>query len=321
MYMPDQNPSISVIIPVYKAEQYLRKCVDSILNQTFQDMEVLLVDDGSPDGSGKICDEYAAKDSRVRVFHKDNGGVSSARQCGLDNARGEYLIHADPDDWVEPDMLAELYVKAKAECADMVICDFYWDRGNSVYVGRQKPTALDHETVLSDLFLHLHGSCCNKLVRVELFRKYDIGFKDGLSFCEDLMINARLLRNPLKIAYLDKPFYHYVQHVNQNSISRSYSHAVYEYDHALTEAVTEVTKGTKAEQAAEVYMRTMAVQRAFFSGFFTSGEFKDRFHESRHHVKQAYHFGVAVRMALYLSCIGFYKPIYGVMDLVRRLKS
>ena len=105
-------PIISIIIPVYKAEGHLHRCVDSILAQSFTDFELLLVDDGSPDGSGKICDEYAAKDSRVKVLHKQNGGVSSARQTGIENATGEYTIHADPDDWIEPTMLEELYNKA-----------------------------------------------------------------------------------------------------------------------------------------------------------------------------------------------------------------
>ena len=111
--MFSDSPKISVIVPVYKAEAYLHRCVDSLLAQTFQDFEVLLVDDGSPDRSGEICDEYARKDSRVRVFHKENGGVSSARQYGMDHAQGEYTIHADPDDWVEPTMLEELYRKEK----------------------------------------------------------------------------------------------------------------------------------------------------------------------------------------------------------------
>ena len=99
------NPKVSVIVPVYKAELYLPRCVGSILSQTFSDFELLLIDDGSPDCSGRICDEYAEKDSRIRVFHKENGGVASARQMGLDNAKGEYTIHVDPDDWVEPNML------------------------------------------------------------------------------------------------------------------------------------------------------------------------------------------------------------------------
>ncbi len=106
----DKQPAVSVIVPVYKAENYLCHCVDSLLAQTFPDFEILLIDDGSPDHSGDICDEYARKDSRVRVFHKENEGVSSTRQCGIDNAKGEYTIHADPDDWVEPDMLDELYL-------------------------------------------------------------------------------------------------------------------------------------------------------------------------------------------------------------------
>ena len=119
------NISVSIIVPVYKAEAYLHRCVDSILAQTFTNWELLLIDDGSPDRSGAICDEYASKDARIRVFHKENGGVSSARQKGQDEAQGEYTIHADPDDWVEPTMLEELYKKAKEDDADMVICDYY----------------------------------------------------------------------------------------------------------------------------------------------------------------------------------------------------
>lgn len=115
------QPKISIIVPVYKAEKYIHKCIDSILAQTFANFEILLINDGSPDKSGKICDEYAKKDKRVRVFHKENGGVSLARQLGNDNATGEYTIHADPDDWIEPNMLEELYAKAVEDDADMEI--------------------------------------------------------------------------------------------------------------------------------------------------------------------------------------------------------
>ena len=128
--MKTPRPDISVIVPVYKAEKYMHRCVDSILAQTFTNFELILVDDGSPDGSGTLCDQYAQKDNRVKVIHKENGGVASARQCGIDNATGEYTIHADPDDWVEPNMLQELYNKAKELDADMVICDFYVDTEN-----------------------------------------------------------------------------------------------------------------------------------------------------------------------------------------------
>ena len=212
-------PKISVIVPVYKAEKYLRKCVDSILGQTFRDFELLLVDDGSPDGSGAICDEYARKDSRVRVFHKENGGVSSARQYGLDQARGEYTIHADPDDWVEPGMLEALYGKAKAEGAEMVICDFYVnDRRGQRYVA-QRPTALDHESVLRDLFQRLHGSLWNKLVRRACYSTFGVKFPP-IHLCEDLYVNVSLLLAPLRVAYVAQAFYHYEQDQNPNTLSR-----------------------------------------------------------------------------------------------------
>ena len=156
---------ISVIVPVYNAASTLRKCVDSLLAQTLNDFEVLLVDDGSTDESSTICDEYAGKNSRVKAFHKANGGVSSARQFGIDHAQGEYTIHADTDDWVEPEMLEDLYKKAKETDADMVICDFYENTYKGQRVVCQKPTSLQHDIVLKELFGHLMGSTWNKLMR------------------------------------------------------------------------------------------------------------------------------------------------------------
>lgn len=213
------NPKISVIVPVYRAENYLYKCVDSLLTQTFTDFEILLVNDGSPDRSGEICDEYARKDGRVRVFHKENGGVSSARQCGMDHAQGEYTIHADPDDWVEPEMLEELYREAKVRDADMVICDYYTEYSDRIVYCKQEPSALDHETVLRELFQHLHGSCCNKLVRRTCCVNYDARFIPGVNYLEDILFNIALLRYPIKISYLNRAYYHYDKLVNSNSIT------------------------------------------------------------------------------------------------------
>ena len=115
-----QSPKISVIVPVYNVEKYLPRCIDSILSQSFTDIELLLIDDGSPDNCGKICDEYAAKDSRVRVFHKPNGGVSSARNLGLDKARGEWIVFVDSDDYVEIDYLTEMVSYANKYNVDFV---------------------------------------------------------------------------------------------------------------------------------------------------------------------------------------------------------
>ena len=216
----EQNPKISVIVPVYKAEAYLSHCVDSLLAQTFKDFEILLIDDGSPDRSGEICDMYARKDDRVRVFHQKNSGVSMARQKGLDEARGEYVIHADPDDWVEPDMLQELYAKAKEDDADMVICDFYENKGDRQQYLPQRPSALDHDTVFRELFQQLHGSCWNKLVRRVCYNEYNIRFFEGLNYKEDFCVSVLLASHDIKIAYLNKAFYHYTIGVNANSLNQ-----------------------------------------------------------------------------------------------------
>lgn len=119
-------PKISVIVPVYNTEQYLPRCIDSILSQTFTDFELLLIDDGSKDNSGKICDEYAAKDSRIRVFHKENGGVSSARNMGLNNAQGEWITFVDSDDYLIEHSGFNLLARTDIE-ADLIVYSFLWN--------------------------------------------------------------------------------------------------------------------------------------------------------------------------------------------------
>lgn len=119
------NIYVSVIVPIFNTSRYLRKCLDSLAHQTLTAIEFILVDDGSTDDSGKICDEYASKDSRFRVIHQSNGGSAVARQTGLDAARGEYTIVCDSDDWVEPDMYEKLYRKAVETDADMVLCGYF----------------------------------------------------------------------------------------------------------------------------------------------------------------------------------------------------
>ena len=115
-------PEISVIVPVYRAEAFLRKCTESILAQTMGELEVLLIDDGSPDGSGALCDQIAGEDSRVRVFHKENGGPASASNMGLDNARGDYIGFVDSDDLIAPDMYEKLYAAVQAPGVRLAAC-------------------------------------------------------------------------------------------------------------------------------------------------------------------------------------------------------
>lgn len=213
-------PLISVIIPVYNVEKYLRKCLDSILAQTHKNWEAILVDDGSPDNCGSICDEYAAKDKRFKVIHQPNGGVSVARQTGLDNSRGEYVIHCDPDDWIEPNMLEEMSNCATENNADMVICNFIVEEaGRTEYIVQdlQNPTTAKYvqQKIINQ---QLHGSCWNKLIRRDLIRTIAFHPKD-ISICEDELFNIRVLCNDIKVIYLPGFFYHY--NINNTSIYQS----------------------------------------------------------------------------------------------------
>ena len=144
-------PELSIIVPVYKVEPYLRRCLDSILAQTFRDFELILIDDGSPDNCGAICDEYAAKDSRIIVIHQKNQGVSAARNAGLDIAKGTYLGFVDSDDWIEPEMYETMIATAKEKQVDVVACGIkHFDtKGNFIF-----------DELLTEFFIHgssLHG--------------------------------------------------------------------------------------------------------------------------------------------------------------------
>ena len=213
------NPSVSVIVAAYNAEKYIRRCLDSLLAQTMTDFELIVVDDGSTDGTPAILDEYAAADSRIRVIHKPNGGVASARQAGMDAAAGEYTIHADADDWVEPEMLQEMLASARTNEVDMVFCDFYIVHpGNVVEYRSQKPKSLNPLSVMGEMMFDLHGSLCNKLIRKSLLDKYGIRFVEGMNMAEDQYLILRLLSHGCSVSYIPKAYYHYDQTQNDGSL-------------------------------------------------------------------------------------------------------
>ena len=215
----NRTPKISVIVAAYNAERYIGRCLDSILAQTMSDFEVIVVNDGSTDGTPAILDEYAAKDPRARVIHKPNGGVASARQAGLDAAQGEYTIHADSDDWVEPEMLEEMYAAACANHSDMVFCDFYEIHKDQIKYNSQRPESYDRLTIFGQTFNILSGSLCNKLIKRTCFLDYQISFEQGVNYEEDKLVCLKILSHDIVVTYLEKAFYHY--DLVQNSASLS----------------------------------------------------------------------------------------------------
>ncbi len=184
-------PLVSVIVPVYKAEKWLHRCVDSILAQTMTDFELLLIEDGSPDRSGEICDEYAAKDSRVRVFHKENGGVSSARNLGLENAQGEWISFIDADDWVDVDYLAGLTDNLDADFITGGLKDTI---GGICIVENKLYSYLNVKEFLNQY----NRSCilraaCGKLVRRRIINDNKLRFDTKIRWGEDTVFNKRYL--------------------------------------------------------------------------------------------------------------------------------
>lgn len=201
---------VSIIIPIYNTELYLSKCLDSIIAQSYTNWEAILVDDGSLDNCGRICDAFAEKENRFKVIHQRNGGVSIARQTGLDNATGDYIIHCDPDDWVEPSMLEELVSTAINKNADMVICDYIIEKdGETEYSKQNLPDIPNAKDVISRIINEqLHGSLCNKLVRRECCHGLAF-YPTNVYLAEDELFNIRLLAKDIKVTYLPKAFYHY----------------------------------------------------------------------------------------------------------------
>ncbi len=191
---------LSVIIPVYNVEEYLAACVDSLLGQTLQDLEILLVDDGSKDSSGAICDRYAQEwPDRVRCIHVDNGGQGRARNFALPLARGEYLGFVDSDDWVKPDMYEKLCRRADETGADIVVCDFlerYEDGRENMVPGAFQ----DHP-------LSFAGSCCNKVFRTSLAG--ELRFPEQRLWYEDFYFSAMMLIRSQRTEYIREPLYIY----------------------------------------------------------------------------------------------------------------
>lgn len=208
------NPKISIIVPVYKVEQYIHKCIDSILKQTFKDFELILVDDGSPDSCGEICDGYAIQDSRIKVIHKENGGLSSARNAGLDIARGDYIGFVDSDDWIEIDMYELLYGMCVEQDCDIAICS------SEIHYNDKTVISSSHPFVIHDRYsamkAMLEGNLYDEVVWTKLFKRQlleGIKFPVGMSY-EDTAFTYKVIHKCKKVCFIGEPKYHYIKRDN-----------------------------------------------------------------------------------------------------------
>lgn len=221
--------SITVIIAIYNASQYLRQCIDNILSQNFQDFELLLVNDGSTDSTGEICDEYAKKDKRIRVFHEQHKGVAHARQIGLDNAKGEYILYIDADDVIELTLLNDLYQTVKIHDAELVICDYTELTNSGPVYRKQEPTSKTGIGLLEDILNGiLYGALWNKLIKTDCIRKSHAMFPFDLTMREDLVFLAQVLPTIYNVQYLPKSLYGYERR-NTSSLTNNYANESTQY--------------------------------------------------------------------------------------------
>ncbi|MBQ3194486.1 MAG: glycosyltransferase [Oscillospiraceae bacterium] len=223
---------ISVIVPVYNVERYLARCVDSILAQTYENLQIILVDDGATDASGNICDEYAAKDSRITVIHKKNGGLSSARNAGIEAARGEYLAFVDSDDWIEPEMYACLLALLKKYDAELVCAGRYDVNGTT---GEKKnglcpreEACISGEEMVGKIFLWdgCDSSACDKLYHRSLFETFR--YPEG-KVCEDVPTTYRIVLQAARAVLCKRRFYNYYHRVGSISMAAAITEKTFHF--------------------------------------------------------------------------------------------
>lgn len=223
-----QTPIISIIVPVYKVEKYLKRCIDTIINQTYKNLEIILVDDGSPDNSGNICDEYAKKDGRIKVIHKENGGQSSARNAGLDIAKGEYIGFVDSDDYIDEEMYEKLIKIALDTDADIVECECRAGKSDNFSVFGKNTRTMEIYNNIESLEKFYFGEQINGIANMvwdKLYKRYlfdKIRFLDGYNRGEDANITPKLLYSSKKIVKYNYNYYNYcVESPDSSSLSEN----------------------------------------------------------------------------------------------------
>ncbi len=223
-------PEVSIIVPVFQAEYYLSRCIDSILRQTFVDFEVLLIDDGSIDNSGVICDVYAEKDSRIRVFHRKNGGISSARNTGLDNATGKYIMFCDSDDYVEENWVSGLYQSICREKSVISVCGFFTERKDSnqrIYKSIQIESSIPYSEYYRLREISIDQFVWNKIFLNSVIQKHSLRFDESMVYGEDaVFVMNYVMAEDGQIGICCENTYAY--QINEDSVSHKYIDGLWE---------------------------------------------------------------------------------------------
>lgn len=215
---------VSVIVPVYKVpEQYLRECLDSLIKQTLQESEFIIVSDGAPKFECSICEEYTKKDSRIKFFRREHAGVSAARNFGMEQVQGEYIGFVDSDDWCDTSMFSNLYTFAKQNDADVITTDFFISQNGKDIYNRQQLFHFNGNYLIQQILLgNIFGGMPLRLIKRNFYKLHPATWPENLNYCEDVVFWAKFLKSNPSIGYLNQAFYHYNQD-NSLSITHNYT--------------------------------------------------------------------------------------------------
>lgn len=239
---------VSIVVPIYNVEQYLEKCVESICRQTYENLEIILVNDGSPDHCGQMCEEYAKKDNRIKVIHKKNGGLSDARNSGVKLATGKYLLFVDSDDYIAKDLVEKTAAIAEKNNCDMVLYDYYYVEPDNVeirstIVPANKVISLEQEHTL----LLAATSACAKLFNREFYVKANCPFPQGIYF-EDLATTSIFFMRAKRVFYLKEPLYYYINRENSIMTGKNFEKSSHDKLVALEHILSAYKKEGKYEE-------------------------------------------------------------------------
>lgn len=295
----------SVVVPVYNVENYLDRCVESLIKQTLNDIEIILVDDGSPDNCGKMCDEYAKKDSRVVVIHKKNGGVSAARNDGILKATGEWIIFCDSDDWMETDALEKMYNAGTSNNADVVLADVYLIRGderkyNKYYKDEftTSDRAVIEKLVAGNLYASYapnlpektaicYGGPWNKAVRRKILIDNDIKFDLTVKgIFDDVLYSAYILAQAKCVTYVSHPVYNYIR--LETSLTHTFKPAAIEMNENILLSFEQLLKKYRLTEKLKDPMNALTVRRLseIMPVYFFSKKNKNSFFDNQKELKE-----------------------------------
>ena len=314
------NKLISIVVPVYEVEKYLKKCVHSILNQTYNNLEIILVDDGSPDRCGLICDEYAQKDNRVKVIHKENGGLSDARNVGIKASLGDYIMFVDSDDYIELNS-AEYLVEYMDKLNLDIVCSNTWKKidENETY---NKPFMYENKVISGEEYIahgmstgNIFSVVCNKMYRTKLIKDNEIYFKEGLLH-EDEDWTPRILLKANKVMSVEFCFYNYViregsitQKVNKEKNIKDIMKICFRLEDVYrTSDIDQKNKKLFLDNLSNIYMLTANL-----------GEYKREFYlkhlDKKFVIRNASRFKTNIKMLIFLTSIPAYRQIENIRKL------